>query len=546
MLRARYRRILRFFAGVLLNLLWWDIFLPRIGFGSAAARTRAARLRRVAVEFRALAVQMGGVLIKIGQFLSARLDVLPREVTDELAGLQDEVRAERFEDIRRVVEAEYGRSLAEMFAEFDPEPLASASIGQVHCARLRPEDCPACPDVVVKVQRPQIEAIVEVDLAAFRVVARWIDRYPPIRRRADTPALMEEFSRSLLEEIDYLREGKNAEVFAANFAARPEICVPQVIWSHTTQRVLCLERIRAIKITDYAEIETAGINRAEVAERLFDTYLQQIFEDRFFHADPHPGNLFVLPGKGEDGWKLTFVDFGMTGRLGETQLTGLREVLIAIGTQDAARLVQAYRQMRILLPGADVEAIQIASAEAFSRFWGRTAPELAGMGREEILAFANEFADVLYELPFQVPEDFILLFRCVGILSGICSGLNADFNFWSQITPYARKLIERQRSTGVEMLVHEAGDLVRVLVGLPRRAEGLFNRLEQGKLSVQNPDLARQVGRVENSLRRVAGAVIFAALFTGAVQLYTAGFSTAAIFAGGVALISLLWIALGR
>ncbi|MBN1372546.1 MAG: AarF/ABC1/UbiB kinase family protein [Anaerolineaceae bacterium] len=549
MLRTRYRRILWFFARVLLSLLWWDILLPHIGLRSLSNRNRPARMKRIAVSFRALAVQMGGVMIKVGQFLSARLDVLPREITDELSGLQDEVSAERFEDIRRVVESEFNRPLDELFAEFDPQPLASASIGQVHTARLRRAENPAGVDVVVKVQRPMIEAIVDVDLAAFRVVARWVDKYPPIRKRMDMPSLMEEFSRSLLEEIDYLREGKNAETFAENFANRTDIRVPLVYWSHTSRRVLCLERIRAIKITDYEAIDSAGISRAEVAERLFDTYLQQIFEDRFFHADPHPGNLFVLPLDNPDepgAWQLIFVDFGMTGTLNETMLKGLTEVLIALGLQDAARLVKAYSTMHVLLPGADVEAIQAASAEAFSRFWGRTAPELAGMGREEIMKWASQFADILYELPFQVPEDFILLFRCVGILSGICSGLNTDFNIWTQVTPYATKLVESQRSGGVEMIVREAGDLLRVLVSMPRRAENLINRLEQGKLSVQTPDLGRQVGRLDRSVRRMAGAVVFAAFFLGAVQLYGGGYTTPAYVALGAALLSLAWTAFSR
>jgi len=546
MLRARYRRILWFFARVLLGLLWWDIFLPRIGLRSVSNRTRPARMKRIAIAYRALAVQMGGVLIKIGQFLSARLDVLPRQITDELSGLQDEVSAESFADIRRVVESEFNRPLDELFAEFDPEPLASASIGQVHGARLRRPGSSDELDVVVKVQRPMIEAIVDVDLAAFRVVARWVIQYPPIRKRMDMPALMEEFSRSLLEEVDYLREGKNAETFAENFSDNPEVRVPLVYWSHTSRRVLCLERIRALKITDYEAIEAAGISRAQVAERLFDTYLQQIFEDRFFHADPHPGNLFVLPLEGQGAWQLIFVDFGMTGTLTETLLKGLTEVLIALGLQDANRLVQAYASMHILLPGADVDLIQAASAEAFSRFWGRTAPELAGMGREEIMAWATQFADILYELPFQVPEDFILLFRCVGILSGICSGLNTDFNIWTQVTPYARKLVEEQRSGGVEMIVREAGELLRVLVAMPRRAESLLNRLEQGKVAVQTPDLTRQVSRLDRSMRRMAGAVVFAALFLGAVQLYAGGHATPAYLALGAAILSLAWTALSR
>ena len=543
MLRTRFRQILWFFARILAGLLWWDILLPRLGLGSLARRSRPARLTAIAIRFRAQAVRMGGVMIKVGQFLSSRLDVLPREFTDQLSGLQDEVQAETFADIRAVVESEFGRPLSDLFVYFDEKPLASASIGQVHIARLRGESQNAFPEVVIKVQRPRIETIVETDLAALRIVSRWINLYAPIRRRVDMPALMEEFSRSLYEEIDYLLEGKNAETFSDHFKNQPEIRVPRVDWAHTTRRVLTLEHIRAIKISDYAGIENAGIPRHAVAERLFNTYLKQIFEDRFFHADPHPGNLFVLPL--EDSWQLVFVDFGMVGHLTERLLAGLREVLIAIGTQDSSRLVKAYQQLDVLLPGADTESIQKASAEAFSRFWGRTAPELASMGREEIAQFVHDFEDVLYDMPFQVPENFILLGRCVSILSGICSGLDQGFNIWQQVVPYAQKLVDNQGG-GLKLILSELGDILRIAISLPRRGDDLITRLEQGKLSIQTPDLKSQMARVNISLHRLTSSVLFAALFMGGVQLYLAGHTIPAAAAGAASLLALFWVVAGR
>ena len=297
MFRSRYRRILRFFFRIMLRVVWWDVLLPRIGFRGLSNRTRSARMRSIAVSFRVLAVRQGGVLIKVGQFLSARLDVLPREVTAALADLQDEVGAERFEDIRRVIEGEFAEPLERRYVEFDPVPVASASIGQVHMARIcstAPDGSP-CPAVVVKVQRPNIQQIVEADLAAIRVAGGWLQRMESIRRHVHLPALIDEFSRTLFEEIDYVQEGKNAERFAAIFRGRDEVRVPDVVWSHTTRRVLTLQDVGAIKITDYAAIEAAGVDRGKVANRLLDIYLKQVFEDGFFHADPHPGNLFVLP-----------------------------------------------------------------------------------------------------------------------------------------------------------------------------------------------------------------------------------------------------------
>ncbi len=490
MLRSRYRRILWFFSGVIRHLIWWDIVLPRIGLGRLTQRTRTQRLKKIAASFRTLAVDMGGVLIKVGQFLSARLDVLPPIITDELAGLQDEVAPEPFEDIRKVIEKQFGRPLEEVYAYFEVTPLAAASIGQVHSARVHPtaEEQAAFqipPPVVVKVQRAHIEQIVETDLAALRVVGRWIHRYPPVRKRADVPALLEEFSRSLYEEIDYLHEGRNAEIFAKNFAGFEGVKVPAVHWEETSLRVLTLEDVYAIKITDYDEIEAAGINRSEVAHRLVDTYLKQIFEDHFFHADPHPGNLFVLPGPpeytgGNATWKLIFVDFGMTGEISPKILQGLRDALVAVATRNSARIIRSYQELGILLPEANIELLQRATAEVFEQFWGKTTTEIVQQGRGEMMAVADEFKELLYEMPFQLPENMILLGRCLSILNGICTGLDPDFNIWQHLVPYAQKLIESEQGGRWSFLLHELTDTLQSLVSLPRRADNLMVKVGVG------------------------------------------------------------------
>ena len=553
MIQWRYRRILWFFGRVILSIIGWDVILPKLGLGGWSQRTRTERLRRIAARFRGLAVQMGGVMIKVGQFLSARLDVLPREITDELAGLQDEVRPETFEAMRGVIEAELNAPLESRFASFEAEPLASASIGQVHRARLGDSASDGANQlIVVKVQRPNIQEIVETDLSALRVVSQWVNYYPPIRKRANVPALLAEFSRSLYEEIDYLHEGSNGETFAANFADRPDIRVPRIFWSHTTRRVLSMEEIQAIKITDYARIEAAGVSRAEVARRLIDTYLKQIFEDRFYHADPHPGNLFVLPNvaaemEGENGWTLVFVDFGMTGEVTPNQLTALREMLIAVGTQDIPRLIRAYGIMGVLLPGADMSRLEQATQRVFDRFWGKSTTEMVSMGQQEAAAFAEEFGDLLYDMPFQIPENLILLGRSLGILSGICTGLDPDFNVWSSVMPYARRLVEADSgSSGRGVLVEETLTILRTLVSLPGRAQSLLQRIEQGRLEVQIPEMKNQLGRLERRIHRLGAAIIFAALFTGSVQLYLAGAEPLAWGCAAAALLALLWTLAGR
>ena len=381
-LRKRYRYLLMFFARITLSFIFWELFLSRIGFRRLTGKTRSKRLTKTAAQFRAMAIVMGGVMIKVGQFLSSRLDVLPAEIISVLSGLQDEVPAENFEDIRKLAEVELEGKLEDIFLEFKETPLAAASLGQVHQAKLckEHENGGFC-NVVVKVQRPSIDQLIEVDLSVLSRVGNWLMRYKPVAKRADVPALLDEFAETIRAEVDYLAEGKNAETFAENFKDVPRVHVPRVVWERTTQRVLTLEDVFAIKITDYNEITEAGIDRSEVAKELLDVYLKQIFEDGFFHADPHPGNLFITPlnEKDENGvtsWKLTFVDFGMVGDVPDVLREGLRELLISVGTQDVARLIRTYQNMEILLPSADIPLIERATSQVFSMFWGKSMNEL--------------------------------------------------------------------------------------------------------------------------------------------------------------------------
>ncbi|HPH94277.1 MAG TPA: AarF/UbiB family protein [Anaerolineaceae bacterium] len=531
MFRNRSRRILWFFGLAILGILWWDLVLPRFGLGKWAKATRSSRYRKIAAGFRKLAIELGGVLIKVGQFLSSRVDVLPAEITDELAGLQDEVAPEPLENIQKVIKTEFNLPLEEIFIKFDPQPLAAASIGQVHRAQIRPSGLHASQneapvDVVVKVQRLYIREIMEVDMKALRTVARWIHLYRPIRRRANVPALLEEFSLTLHEEVDYLNEGKNAEIFAKNFSKDPQVYVPKIYWPFTTGRVLTLEFVDAIKITDYDALDAAHIDRAEAADRLFNTYLKQIFEDRFFHADPHPGNIFILPGEmnpqtGHREWKLTFIDFGMTGQVTPKLLAGLREYLVGVALKDGARIVKAYQILDVLLPEADVDLLERASRKVFDRFWGKTTPEMMEMHTDEARAFLDEFGGLIRDMPFQMPENMILLGRCIGILNGICTGLNKDFNFWNLIGPYGNQLVEDEGG-GLQMVLKEIGAVLSTLVGLPKKADSLFDRIEKGELEVRSPELQKRVQRLEHAQQRLVGAILFAVFFMGGIQLHLA------------------------
>jgi len=550
-LRARYWRIVFFFGGVTASFIFWEILLPRVGLGGWSGRTRSKRYQHIAVRFRALAIRMGGLMIKVGQFLSARLDVLPPEITQELAGLQDEVPPENFADIREQAESDLGGPLAVRYAWVDEIPMAAASLGQVHRAKLCATEAElhGFEDVVVKVQRPHIEQVVEVDLSALRRVGGWLQRYEPVSKRADVPALVEEFASTTREEIDYVAEAQNAETFAQNFEENPRIHIPRVVWSLSTRRVLTLENVAAIKIGDYDAITAAGIDRSHVAKLVLDAYMQQILEDGFFHADPHPGNLFVTPleGAAEDGnpeWQLTFVDFGMVGRVPENLRAGLREVLIAVGTQDAPRLVASYQTLGVLLPSADLKLIERASAQLFERFWGMSMSDLRSMDHAELMRFGVQFRELVVDLPVQLPENLLLLGRTVALLSGMCTGLDPEFNLWTSISPYASKLIADEGTSSWQTWLAEATKIFQVLIGLPGRTDRVLSTLERGDLSVRTPMLDMQVRRLDRSVNRVTGGLVFAALLVAGAVVYRTDPGFGKLLMGG-SLLPLVWMMVG-
>jgi predicted unusual protein kinase regulating ubiquinone biosynthesis (AarF/ABC1/UbiB family) len=553
-LRGRYLRILTFFAGVILRFIYWELILRKIGFRQLAKSTRAERFRREAIRFRALALRMGGVMIKVGQFLSSRLDILPPEITDTLADLQDEVPAESFADIRQLAEQELGASLSEKFEWFDENPLAAASLGQAHRARLRVDEDADFINVVVNVQRPSIASIVAIDLSALKRVGGWMMRYRPIREHADVPALLREFTKTVYEEIDYQKEATNAETFFENFKDDKYVNVPRVVRSLSTLRVLTLEDVFAIKITDYDAITAAGIDRGEVAYKLLDTYLEQIFEDGFFHADPHPGNLFITPLPPKKGskskltrWQLTFVDFGMVGHVPENLRMALRELVIAVGTRDAARLIKSYKELGFLLPAANTQTLEQTAAAVFDRFWGMSINDLRKVRPDDVRDIGHRVRNVMVETPFQIPNDLLMLLRTLAILSGMCTGLNADFNLWKQLAPYASKLVQEEASSAfsLDSILEQVGDVVQAFIALPSQASRVLAQMESGGLVVQSPQVTREVHTLGRSVDRLTGGVIFAAFLVSGVMLLNSGNGQLGAGLLGAAGATLLWVVFG-
>ncbi len=545
-LRTRTRRILWFGARMATIVIWWEFVLRYVIGRERVSRSALERYRRIAGEFGNLAVSMGGVLIKVGQFVSARVDVLPRAITDELAGLQDEVPPEKFEDIRAVIEAELGKPLEKAFAFFDSNVEAAASLGQVHRARLLTGE-----NVVVKVQRPGITLIVATDLAAVHTVLGWIRNYEPIRRRVDLIALLDEFSHILYQELDYVQEAENAAQFAANFADDPGVYVPKTWPELGTRRVLILEDVRSIKIADLAALQATGVDRREVARRLFNTYLQQWFEDGFFHADPHPGNLFIRPigdaAERPRPFVLTFVDFGMAGRIAPSVRAQLREFLIGLTTRDASRIVRAEAKLGFFLPGADLTLVEKATEQVFARFYGMTTSELMRMDRRELHTFAHQFRDLLFEMPFQVPHDYIYLGRAAGILSGMCSSLDPDINYWTLLEPYASKILQEEVTGGLSDWLAKATEFLALLVRLPAETDRFLGKALAAELEVKvapSRKLEQDIQALTGTIDRLVWGVVFAALLIAGVLWVINRFVTLGAIALVLAAVALLGVIL--
>lgn len=527
-LRARYRRILRFAARYIVQEWWFELVLPRLGLGRISRRGRTARARRIAHHFHAMAVDLGGLMIKVGQFMSSRLDVLPPEITSELETLQDEVPPVEFPLVRALAETDLGVPLEQAYSSFDPSPVAAASLGQVYRARLSPADAELVgfEDVVVKIQRPGVDAVVKIDLSALRRIVGWLDRVAFIARRVDLPALLREFAAVSMEEIDYLHEGSNAERFAENFSDNPRVRAPAVVWERTTRRVLTLSDVTAIKINDRAALAAAGIDPTAVAKGLASAMFDQLFTHGFFHADPHPGNIFVTPapaGSARTGtapdWALTFVDFGMMGEVPDSLRSGLQRLVIAVAARDAKGLVASVRAMGMLLPFAEAASLERAMSELFDRFGGMGFAELRKVDPHEFRDFAEKFGDVVRTMPFQLPEDLLLIIRAVSVTSGVSTALNPAFNIWTAIEPYAARLTSDERGAAARTLLKQVVETAGVVARLPGQLDALSTLIQRGRLSIEIPGVDRRLRALDRLGRQAVSAVIFAGLLLGGIFL---------------------------
>lgn len=476
--------------------------------------------------FRRVAVQLGGLLIKLGQFLSTRVDILPQASIRELAGLQDEVEKVPFEEIKPLAEAELQKPLDEVFAQFEPKPLASASLGQAHVAYLHDGRKAA-----VKIQRPFIDEMVNIDLKSIRKVVNFIKIATDWQRFMDLDAIYQEFAETVMEELDYIQEGHNAETIAANSKADDLFAAPSIYWEYTTKKVLTMEFMEGIKITDYGAMEAAGLDRRAIAAKLLGIYVRQILVDGFYHADPHPGNLFVT----EKG-VLIMVDFGMVGSVSEEMRPLLVQLVLALTQRDYFEVVEQLKRLGFLRPGFD----NLLVVRAVSVFLEHTLGSVHEINSADLQDFLRDFERLLYEQPFQIPARFTFLGRALGTLYGICVGLDPGINFVDVARPYVDQFIGSKGSV-FKIGVEKARSLGLALVEIPVLLERVLIMAERGDLHIKMdaPAFSDSMTQNTRALLSLSWALVFGFILLASVFLLANQYVTEAYIGGLVSLLPL-------
>lgn len=492
-LRSERVRVNRFtqairFVRVSRLLLWtiWVIYRERRRVlrarerGDTDAQPNIELLIEVLVAFRKTAIELGVLMIKLGQFLSSRADLLPQRALDVLGSLQDEVPPAPFAHVVSVIESELKRPINELFSSIEPQATAAASLGQVHKAVLASTG----QVVAVKVQRPNIQRLVETDLSTIRFVIWLISHVVNTSEFIDFMSFYREFRRTIFEEIDYIQEAANGRRFAEIFQDKPGIYIPRVIDGYTSRRVLLLEWVDGIKVNDYAQLEAAGISRFAVAKRTVEAYFYQFFEIGFFHADPHPGNIFVQPGPSADHPTVAFVDFGMVGSLTRTTKQGLRELFLGFVVNNPHSMVTALAQLGFIGEGANMSAIERGVRLIMEQYHGMTLGEARDLNVSDV---AHEIEDLFYRQPFRIPAQFAFAGRAVGTLSGLATGLAPEFNLVSVAVPYAQTFLGLNRdgaSQTAQQVLTQVLDASRTLLTLPATLDRVLSKVETGQLQV--------------------------------------------------------------
>ncbi|KAL5555880.1 hypothetical protein UlMin_038116 [Ulmus minor] len=513
--------------------------------GGMTEPAKVLRRKALAKWLKENILRLGPTFIKIGQQFSTRVDILAQEYVDQLSELQDQVPPFPSETSVSIVEQELGAPVNDIFDRFDYEPIAAASLGQVHRARLKGQE------VVIKVQRPGLKDLFDIDLKNLRVIAEYLQKIDPKSDGAkrDWVAIYDECASVLYQEIDYTKEAANAELFASNFKDLEYVKVPKIKWEYTTPQVLTMEYVPGIKINKIEALDQLGVDRKRLGRYAVESYLEQILSHGFFHADPHPGNIAV---DDVNGGRLIFYDFGMMGSISPNIREGLLETFYGVYEKDPDKVLQAMIQMGVLVPTGDMTAVRRTAQFFLNSFEERLAAQrkerekaTAELGfkkplskeerilkkKERLAAIGEDLLAIAADQPFRFPATFTFVVRAFSVLDGIGKGLDPRFDITEIARPYALELL-RFREAGVEVVLKDVRKRwdrqSRAFYNLFRQAERveklaeIIQRLEQGdlKLRVRALESERAFQRVATVQKTIGNAVAVGSLVNLATILY--------------------------
>ncbi|AZB73327.2 ABC1 kinase family protein [Synechococcus elongatus] len=513
---------------LLLSFRLWLIQRPWTYLGGFSSDRQNQRRRRLASWIRETCLDLGPTFIKVGQLFSTRADLFPAEYVEELSKLQDQVPAFDLEQVQQILTSELGASPEALFSDFDPVPLAAASLGQVHRARLKTGEA-----VVVKVQRPGLQQLFTVDLAILRGIAEYFQRHRRWGQGRDWVGIYEECCRILWQETDYLREGRNADRFRRDFRDCDWLLVPRVYWRYASPRVLTLEYLPGIKISDYTALEAANLDRQKISQLNAEAYLRQVLNHGFFHADPHPGNLAVSPTG-----RLIFYDFGMMGEIRTDVRSKLMQVFLGIARKDADDIVSALVELGALLPTGDLGPVRRSVQYLLDNFLDRP------FEGQSISAISDDIYEIAYDQPFRFPATFTFVMRAFSTLEGVGKGLDPDFNFMTVAKPYALEIMSDATPNAAGLLNEFSRQALAVgnsALGLPRRLDDTLDKLEQGDLRVRvrASESDRLLRRLLLTQQSQTWAILTSALWVGSAIVSLSALPLLAIAPFGVGLIPL-------